>query len=101
MWRPSKLIHYWELPEYWEGSWRPEETCCHSNSSERSSANTDVKNSQRVNNNNNNNIMAGEQQYKYQSESIKEAKEASNLLDITIQTDRKIKSNWPDIVAKE
>ena len=35
-------------------SWRLEETCCHSNYSERSSANTDVKNSQRVNNNNNN-----------------------------------------------
>ena len=32
-----------------------EETCCHSNSSERPSADTDVKNSQRVNNNNNNN----------------------------------------------
>ena len=31
------------------------ETCCHSNSSERSSANADVKNSQGVNNNNNNN----------------------------------------------
>ena len=35
-------------------SWRPEETCSHSNSSERPSANTDVKNSQGVNNNNNN-----------------------------------------------
>ena len=31
------------------------ETCCHSNSSERLSANPDVKNSQEVNNNNNNN----------------------------------------------
>ena len=29
------------------------ETCCHSNSSEKPSANTDVKNSKRVNNNNN------------------------------------------------
>ena len=26
--------HYWERPEYWEESWRLEETCCHSNSSE-------------------------------------------------------------------
>ena len=36
-------------------TWRLEETCCHSNSSEKPSANTDVKNSKRVNNNNNNN----------------------------------------------
>ena len=35
--------------------WRLEETCYHSDSSEKSSANTDVKNSKGVNNNNNNN----------------------------------------------
>ena len=34
---------------------RLEETCCYSNSSEKPSANTDVKNSKGVNNNNNNN----------------------------------------------
>ena len=34
-----------------------EETCCHSNSSEKPSANTDVKNSKGVNNNNNNNTQ--------------------------------------------
>ena len=45
-WRPSKQLHYWEE------SWRLEETCCYSNSSERPSANTDVKNSQWVNNKN-------------------------------------------------
>ncbi len=50
-WRPSKLRHYWERPEYWEESWRLEEICCHSNSSERPSANADVKNYKRVNNN--------------------------------------------------
>ena len=44
-WRPSKLQHYCERPEYWEEFWRLEETCCHSNSSERPSANADVKNS--------------------------------------------------------
>ena len=37
----------------WE--WKLEETCCHSNSSEKPSANTDVKNSKGVNNNNDNN----------------------------------------------
>ena len=37
--------HYWEWPEYWEESWRLEETCCHSDSSERPLANADVKNS--------------------------------------------------------
>ena len=30
--------------------WRLEETCCHSDSSERPSANADVKNSNRINN---------------------------------------------------
>ena len=45
--------HCWGRPEYWDQSWRFEETCCHSNSSEKPSANTDVKNSRGVNNNNN------------------------------------------------
>ena len=54
-WRPSKLLHYWERPEYWEESWILKETCCHSNSSEKPSANADVKNSQEINNDNNNN----------------------------------------------
>ena len=31
--------------ESWDESWRLEETCCHSNSSEKPSANADVKNS--------------------------------------------------------
>ena len=43
--RPSKLLYYWEWPEYWEESWRLEETCCHSNSNERPSTKSDVKNS--------------------------------------------------------
>ena len=50
--RPSKLQHYWERPEYWEESWRLEETCWHSNSSEIPSPNADMKNSKRVNSNN-------------------------------------------------
>ena len=37
--------HYWRRPEYWEESWRLKETCCQSISSERPSANADVKNS--------------------------------------------------------
>ena len=44
-WRPSKLQHYWEQPEYWEESWRFVETWCYSNSSKRPSALADVKNS--------------------------------------------------------
>ena len=48
----SKWQHYWERPESWDESWRLEETCCHSNSCEKPSANTDVKNSKGVNNNN-------------------------------------------------
>ena len=34
-WRPPKLQYRWERPEFWEESWRLEETCCHSNSSDR------------------------------------------------------------------
>ena len=41
--RPSKLQPCWDRPEYWKESWRLEETCCHSNSSEKPSANTAVK----------------------------------------------------------
>ena len=44
-----KLLHYWERPEYWEESWKHEETYCLSNSRERPSAITGVKNSQGVN----------------------------------------------------
>ena len=33
-WRPSKLQLYWERREYWEVSWRLEESCCHTNSNE-------------------------------------------------------------------
>ena len=42
--RLSKLQHRWDRPEYWEESWRLEETC-HSNSSERRSAYAGVKHS--------------------------------------------------------
>ena len=55
-WRSFKLLHNWDRPEYWEESWKLEGTCCHSNSSERPSANADVKKSQGVNYNNNDNM---------------------------------------------
>ena len=50
---PSKLQYCRERPEYWEESWRLEETCCYSKSSKRPSANADVKNSKRVIDNHN------------------------------------------------
>ena len=37
------LRRHWDRSEYWEESWRLEEIYCHSNSSEKPSANTDVK----------------------------------------------------------
>ena len=46
-----QATYCWERPEYWEESWRLEETCCHSNFRERPSDNTDGKNTQWVNNN--------------------------------------------------
>ena len=51
---PRKVLMTWgdllspRQPEYWEESWRLEGTCCHSNSSERPSANAGEKNSQGV-----------------------------------------------------
>ena len=48
------LLHYWEWPEYWEEYWGLEEICCHSNSSERPSANANVKISNSNYDNNNN-----------------------------------------------
>ena len=43
--KESRRQHCWDRPEYWEESWRPEETCCHSISSERPSTNAGVKSS--------------------------------------------------------
>ena len=57
VWKTLKWVkwqHCWERPKSWDESWRLEETCCHSNSSEKPSANIDVKSSKGVNNNNNN-----------------------------------------------
>ena len=36
-------VFFYDWPEYWEESWKLEETCCHSNSSRKPSANTGVK----------------------------------------------------------
>ena len=41
---PYKLQHYRDRSEYWEESWRVEETYCHSDSSERLSAYAGVEN---------------------------------------------------------
>ena len=43
--------------------WRLEETCCHSKSSGKPSANADVKNCKEVNNNNNNHLIYAENIY--------------------------------------
>ena len=42
----TRLQHSYDWPENWEESWRFEETCCFSNSSERPSANSGMENSQ-------------------------------------------------------
>ena len=49
----SKLQHYWERPQYWEESWRLEETCCHSDSSEGLLVNIGGKTGNNNYNNNN------------------------------------------------
>ena len=43
--RVETIQNYWERPEYEEESWRLEETCYHSDSSEKPLANVDVKSS--------------------------------------------------------
>ena len=47
-WRQSKLQYYWDRSEHWEESWRLEETCCHSKSSERPPANVAQKDLMRL-----------------------------------------------------
>ena len=42
----SRLQHCWDQQEYWKESRKPEESCCHSDSSESLPANTSMKNSQ-------------------------------------------------------
>ena len=51
---PYRQQHYWDRPEYWEESWRPEETYSHSGFLERPLANAGVKISKECNDNNNN-----------------------------------------------
>ena len=46
--RPCRQQHCWDRPEYWEESWKPEETYCRSDSNERPPVNADVENSQGV-----------------------------------------------------
>ena len=46
--RPSSQQHCWEKSEYWEESWKHEETCCYLNSCERPPANGDMKSSQGI-----------------------------------------------------
>ena len=42
--------HWWDWLEYSEESWRPEDSRCHLDSSERQSTNSGIKNSQEVKN---------------------------------------------------
>ena len=39
---------YWDLLEYWEESWRLEETCCHLDFNKKPSVKIDVKNLHKV-----------------------------------------------------
>ena len=67
--------------------WRLEETCCHSNSNEKPSANTDVKNSRGVNNNNNNNNSRPEDQTK----NNQQKKRTSKIVNFAVLADHRIK----------
>ena len=51
--KPSRSLHCCNRREYSGESWRPEETCCHSDSSKSSSINACVKYSQEKNDNDN------------------------------------------------
>ena len=45
---PYGLLYCWDQPEYLEDFWKPEDTCYHSDSSERPPVKTAVKHSQVV-----------------------------------------------------
>ena len=60
-----KLQHYWDQPEYWKESQRLEETCSHSNSNEKPSANTSVKKKLKRSNNDNKNLFAHSYVFKH------------------------------------
>ena len=58
--RLSGLQHWWDMPGYWEKSWRPEQICYHSDSTEKLSTNARMKrfnNNKNNNSNNNNNLQ--------------------------------------------
>ena len=42
-----------------------------------------------------------EKLYTHQTKPITEVKRITVLWDFTIQTDRKIKNNWPDVLVKD
>ena len=60
-----QMQHCWGWPEYWEQSWRPDETFYHSDSNKIASANAGVKTRNNNNNNNNLNINGNDSYYYY------------------------------------
>ena len=56
--RPSNVRHYWNRPQYWEESWRPEETCCFSDCREKPLLMMLWKTYKEYDHNNNNNTWA-------------------------------------------
>ena len=70
----------------WDESWRLEETCCHSNSREKPSANTDVKNSKGVNNNNTN----GSPNLSQKTRLINNKKRTCRIVDFIVPADNRV-----------
>ena len=82
-----------DRPEYWEESWRLEETCCHSDTSERPSANSDVKNTNNNNNNDDNN-----NNNKHDPAPVLENDTHKLPWDFNIQTYHLIPARRPDLI---
>ena len=82
----------WERPEYWEESWRLEETCCHSNSSERPSANAGGKSSY------NNNIQVSNKQNITQ-ENLDRAKKGKSYERNLISSDSSIEQHHKEQIC--
>ena len=121
-------LHFWERPESWDESWRLDENCCPSNFSEKTSANTDVKNSKGVNNYNNTAKLAQKEYktrhdwvdkgiywelikkfkfdhmnkwYMHNPESVQENETHKLLWDFEIQTDHQIWARLPNLIISK
>ena len=97
-WKPSRYQYCWDRPEFLEESFRPKETCCHSDSTDRQPANTDVKNSQHWEMFKKFKFDHTNKCYIHNPAPVLENDTHKILLDFDIQTDHLISARRPDLI---